>query len=52
MLINHHEKPLEEEEYIRANAAPDTNVDSSGKKVVEAIGFNQLARKVQIPTFS
>ena len=50
MLINHHEKPLEEEQMIRANAGKDER-DSSGRKLVEAEGYSILGRPVATPTF-
>lgn len=50
MLINHHERPLEEERMIQANAGKDEQ-DSRGKKLVETEGFSLLGRAVQTPTF-
>ncbi len=50
MLINHHEKPLEEEESIRAAATSD-EVDSDGKRLIETSGFSNLGRRVRTPTF-
>ncbi len=50
MLINHHEKPLEEEQMIRDNAGKDER-DSGGKRLVESEGFSVLGRSVARPTF-
>ena len=50
MLINHHEKPLEEESMIRATAGKDER-DSGGRKLVETEGYSILGRPVATPTF-
>ncbi len=50
MLINHHEKPLEEEQMIRANAGKDER-DSQGRRLVETEGFSLLGREIATPTF-
>lgn len=50
MLINHHEKPLEEEQMIRQNATKGEH-DSSGRSLTETVGFGGLGRKVATPTF-
>jgi hypothetical protein len=50
MLINHHEKPMEEEEFLKANAAP-TQQDSHGNHLGMREGFETLGRRVATPTF-
>lgn len=47
MLINHHEKPMQEEELLRANMASD-ETDSKGRPLGEAFGegIENLARRV------
>ena len=50
MLINHHEKPLEEEAMIR-QAATKSEQDRGGRSLVESIGFDNLGRRVAAPTF-
>ncbi|WP_337892722.1 hypothetical protein, partial [Mesomycoplasma ovipneumoniae] len=50
MLINHHEKPLEEESMLRATAGKDER-DSGGRKLVETEGYSILGRPVATPTF-
>ncbi len=50
MLINHHEKPLEEEAMIRANAEADEQ-DSEGRPLVRSQGFDTLGKRVRAPTF-
>jgi hypothetical protein len=51
MLINHHEKPREEEEMIRDRAQKDEK-DSKGRPLVEAEGFDVLGKAVPEPTFN
>lgn len=51
MLINHHEKPLREEEFLKANAAPQGE-DSHGTNLGQREGFDSLARRVRTPTFA
>ena len=50
MLINHHEKPLEEEAMIRDNATNDER-DSDGRPLVRSEGFDGLGKRVATPTF-
>ena len=50
MLINHHEKPLEEEAMIRQTASKSEK-DSGGRSLVETVGFDSLGRKVAAPIF-
>lgn len=52
MLINHHEKPLQEEELLRANIELDEE-DSSGRKLAqtEGEGIQNLVKKTRKPTF-
>lgn len=46
MRYFHHDKPMEEEEMLRANAAIDGQ-DSNGKSLGEVEGFNTLGRRVR-----
>lgn len=52
MIINHHERPLEEEEYLKANAVLDEK-DSSGKPLgsIEGEGIERLGQRKTTPTF-
>lgn len=52
MLINHHEKPMEEEGYLKANALPDGE-DSDGHRLghFEGDGIRNLGRQVRRPSF-
>lgn len=53
MMINHHERPMDEEELLRANAEVDEE-DSEGKPLGQVIGdgFNKLgARQRRNPVF-
>lgn len=52
MLINHYEKPMQEEELLRANIEKDEE-DSSGKKLarLEGSGIKKLVKKVRHPHF-
>jgi hypothetical protein len=52
MLINHHERPLEEEELLQANAVLDEE-DSEGKNLgqFEGDGIKRLAKRTRRPTF-
>lgn len=53
MLINHYERPLEEEEILKANSVDNlTERDSNGRELVEAQGFDSLARRVKPPQFA
>lgn len=51
MAYFHYEKPMDEEELIRANAESN-NQDSNGRKLGEVEGFDNLARKVRPTSFS
>lgn len=55
MLINHHERPLAEEELLRANAIEKImdEEDSSGKALGQVIGegLRKLARPAKTPVF-
>ena len=50
MSYFHYEKPMGEEEYLRANAAINQQ-DSNGRNLGQVEGFDSLARKVRQPTF-
>lgn len=50
MQYFHHERPMEDEEMLRANAAV-AGQDSNGRDLGEVEGFNSLARRVRRPTF-
>lgn len=52
MIINHHERPLEEEELLKANAVLDEE-DSEGNSLgeIEGTGIRNLARRVRTPNF-
>ena len=53
MTVFHHERPMEEEEILRANAAQAVNErDSNGRDLGQAEGFDALARRVRPPQFS
>lgn len=53
MLINHYERPLEEEEILRANVVDSVKErDSDGRELGSAEGYNQLVRKVKPPSFA
>lgn len=51
MLINHHEKPMEEEQMIRDAAISDER-DRDGRPLVRSEGFEGLGRGVKAPTFN
>lgn len=52
MLINHYERPLEEEGMLRANAVIDEK-DSAGKQLGRVEGFDNLGKaRRNIPTFA
>lgn len=51
MHIFHYERPMGEEEMLRANA-PVQKQDSNGRELGEVEGFETLARKVRPSTFS
>lgn len=51
MKINHHERPMSEEEYLKANAAPDQK-DSSDTPLGIVEGFESLGKRVRAPTFT
>ena len=48
MLINHYERPLEEEGMLKANAALDEK-DSEGKPLGRVEGFDSLGRALRTP---
>ena len=49
----HHERPMEEEEILRANAKQAVNErDSDGRDLGQAEGYDSLARRVRTPQFS
>ena len=50
LMINHHEKPMEEEAFLKANAAPSQQ-DSHGNALGMREGFETLGRRVAAPTF-
>lgn len=52
MLINHHERPLEEEELLKANLVQDES-DSEGNALGQTIGtgHQNFGRRVKRPTF-
>lgn len=50
MKIFHYEKPLQEEEILRANL-PTDDEDNSGRKLASVEGFEKLARKVRPSQF-
>lgn len=55
MLVNHYERPLEEEEILRANATNAIKTqDSNGRELgeIEGDGFNSLVTRVRPTTFS
>lgn len=53
MKIFHYDRPLEEEEILKANAAEKISTqDSDGRKLGQMDGFENLARKVRLPQFS
>jgi hypothetical protein len=53
MRIFHYERPMEEEEILRNNAVDNVKQeDSKGRELVEAEGFDTLARRVKPTTFS
>ena len=51
MLVMHYERPLEEEEILKANAVSNEQ-DSDGRSLGQAEGFDSLARRVRPPQFS
>ena len=52
MLVMHYERPLDEEEILKANAVESVNSrDSHGRELGETEGFNTLAKAVRRPTF-
>jgi len=50
MSYFHFEKPMEEEEYLKANLTTDDR-DSNGRPLSQREGFDTLARKVAKPKF-
>jgi hypothetical protein len=53
MKYFHYEKPMEDEQMLRDNAAESVNgQDSDGRNLGQVEGFDSLARRVQSPTFS
>jgi len=53
MLINHYERPLEEEEILKANAVDAVKErDSDGRDLGETQGFDSLGRRVKPPQFA
>lgn len=52
MLINHHERPLQEEELLKANAVPDEE-DSNGRPLgmIEGDGIKKMGVRVRAPGF-
>jgi hypothetical protein len=53
MMVFHHERPMEEEEILRANAVQAVNErDSNGRDLGQSEGFDSLARRVRPPQFS
>lgn len=53
MTVFHHERPMEEEEILRANAKQAVNErDSDGRDLGQAEGYDSLARRVRTPQFS
>ena len=53
MMVMHYERPMEEEEILKANAAEAVNAqDSDGRDLGRAEGFDSLARRVRTPQFS
>lgn len=51
MLVMHYERPLDEEEILKANAVVNER-DSDGRELGQAEGFDSLARRVRAPEFS
>lgn len=51
MTIFHYERPLEEEEILKANL-PVNQQDSDGRNLGEVEGFDSIARRVRPTTFS
>lgn len=51
MTINHYERPLEEEEVLKANTVLDQR-DNDGKELGSREGFETLARKTSRPHFN
>lgn len=52
MKVFHFEKPLQEEQILKANLpSEDADEDSNGRKLVTKEGFETLARKVRSPSF-
>lgn len=51
MLVMHYERPMDEEEILKANAVQQDQ-DSDGRKLGQIEGFDTLARQVAPPTFS
>ena len=51
MLVMHYERPMEEEEILKANAVSNER-DSDGRELGQAEGFDSLARRVRSPQFS
>ena len=53
MSIFHYERPMEEEEILKANTVEKiATQDSDGRKLGQVEGFESLARKVRPPQFS
>lgn len=51
MLVNHYERPNEEEEVLRANAKVDGQ-DNDGRELGQMEGFDTLNKRVRTPTFA
>lgn len=51
MLINHHEKPLENEQGINSTLAQAAAKDSQGRSLASVEGFDKLGRNVKTPIF-
>lgn len=51
MLVMHYERPMEEEEILKANAVVNER-DSDGRDLGQTEGFDSLARRVRPPQFS
>lgn len=50
MMVMHYERPLDEEEILKANAAVNER-DSDGRELGQVEGFDSLARRVRNPQF-
>jgi hypothetical protein len=51
MTVMHYERPMEEEEILKANAAINER-DSDGRDLGQTEGYDSLARRVRSPQFS